>query len=220
MNGSVLDYLRALADLEEAGAPLRNGAIVGALNVTPPSVSQMMARLRREGLVEEPDPGRPRLTDAGRRMARRAVRRHRLIETWLVRSLDLDWTTAHEEAHELEHALSDRLEEALDRHLGRPRRDPHGAPIPGVDGADPAERLAPLASLADGASGVVARLRDRDQERLDYWASVGLTLGARVRRVSAAPYDGPVEIEIEGRTVHLGAAALDGVWVRTEETGL
>ncbi len=215
--GSVLDYLRAMADLDERGVPLSNGAIARAVHVKPPSVTGMLNRLREQRLVKRVSSGEVRLTAAGRRLACRGIRRHRLIETWLIQSLGMDWATAHEEAHQLEHAVSPRLEAALAEYLGHPAHDPHGAVIPDVKGNVKEEKLIPLAELADGEEGVISRLSDRDPEKLKYWSSIGLSLGAHVRRVKVAPFGGPVETVIDGKTAHLGAEALDGAWVRCKE---
>lgn len=217
LDGSILDYLRALEDLSERGVPLRNGAIAEALEVKPPSVTRMLDRLRDLGFVEGEARGAVALTGEGRRLARRGVRRHRLLETWLVRSLGLPWDVAHEEAHALEHALSPRLEEALDRRLGRPERDPHGAAIPDREGRTPQEALRPLAALADGEAGVVARLCDRDPQKLAYWRDMGLALGKHIERVRAEPFGGGVSLKVEGVPRLVGADALDGVWTRPLE---
>lgn len=217
LDGSILDYLRAMEDLSERGIPLRNGAIAEELEVKPPSVSQMLERLRELGFVEGEARGAVALTGEGRRLARRGVRRHRLLETWLVRSLGLPWDVAHEEAHSLEHALSPRLEEALDLRLGRPAHDPHGAAIPDSEGRTPLDPLRPLGGLADGASGVVARMSDRDPKKIAYWRGMGLALGKRVERLRAEPFGGAVHVKVDGVARLFGREALEGVWIRPLE---
>jgi len=176
----------------------------------------MVQRMGREGLVRRAGAGEVRLTEKGLRLARRSIRRHRLIETWLVRSLGMNWTEAHEEAHQLEHALSPRLEALLDAHLGHPRQDPHGAAIPAADGTMPGQTPTPAENLPDGSEGTVSRLNDRDPERLRYWEELGLKLGACVRRVGSAPFGGPVELRVDGRSVHVGPEALSGIWLDVE----
>ena len=103
--GSTIDYLRTIHDLLEQGTPVVNVAIARALKVRPASVTGMMNRLVREGLMSREVDRRLRLTAKGRRMAQNSIRRHRLVETWLIRSLHMDWATAHEEAHRMEHAV-------------------------------------------------------------------------------------------------------------------
>ena len=217
LDGSVLDYLRAMEDLSERGIPLRNGAIAEALEIKPPSVTQMLDRLRELGFVAARARGKVELTGEGRRLARRGVRRHRLIETWLVQSLGLPWDIAHEEAHSLEHAFSDRLEEVLDRRLGRPAHDPHGAAIPDRDGKTPQEAIQPFEWLADGEAGVVVRLCDRDPEKLAYWSGLGIALGIRLERTRTEPFGEAVHVKVDGAPLVVGLQALEGVWIRPVE---
>jgi len=217
ISGSELDYLRTLEDLAERGLPLRTGAVAEMLKVSPPSVTQMLASLERKRLVARVGRGQVRLTAKGRRHARCGVRRHRLIETWLVRCLGMAWSEAHEEAHQLEHAVSSKLEEALARHLGYPERDPHGAAIPDVNGNMKKDDLVALKELAAGSAGQVARLSDRDEEKLGYWSSIGMRLGSDVRKANVAPYGGPVELLVDGEVRMVGAGAMEGVWVRVQE---
>ena len=215
--GSIADYLRTMADLTERGLPLRNGSIARALEVTPASVTGMVRRMREKRLVAGQTGAAMRLTEKGRMLACNSVRRHRLIETWLIESLGMAWADAHEEAHRLEHALSPRLEAAIDAHLGHPERDPHGALIPDANGRMNDDDLLPLSELPDDTVGIVSRLGDRDAEKLRYWSSLGIGLGARVKLLASAPYGGPVEISVNQETVYLGPQALDGIWVRLEE---
>lgn len=217
--GSAMDYLRAIHDATEQGGGVGNATLARALGVRPPSVTGMVERLCREGLVARHDDRTLRLTAKGRRAARSGIRRHRLIETWLIRSLGLGWTAAHEEAHRLEHALSPTLEGVIAERLGHPKRDPHGAPIPDADGHFPSEASAPLSDLADGEGGTVVRLSDRQPEKLGYWRALGLTLGARVRRLGTEAFGGPVALSIRGRKALVGAPVLQGVWVRRREAG-
>lgn len=122
----------------------------------------MVKKLASQGLVTHAPYGAITLTDAGRTEALRMVRRHRLVETWLVEGFGYAWDEVHDEAEVLEHALSDRLLDAIDAQLGRPVRDPHGDPIPDAEGrvTRPAAVLA--AELAPTARGRVARISDRD----------------------------------------------------------
>ena len=217
--GSTIDYLRTIHDLLEQGTPVVNVAIARALKVRPASVTGMMNRLVREGLMSREVDRRLRLTAKGRRMAQNSIRRHRLVETWLIRSLHMDWATAHEEAHHMEHAVSSSLEAAIAKHMGDPSHDPHGAPIPDARGRVNDEDATPLESLKDGEEGAVVRLSDRHAEKLAYWSSLGLVLGASVRRTRTAEFGGPVELAVEGTKALVGEEALHGVWVRRVEDG-
>jgi DtxR family Mn-dependent transcriptional regulator len=139
------------------------------------------------------------LTDDGRRAAVRVVRRHRVLESYLVTLLGYDWDSVHEEAERLEHAVSDQLIERMAQALGHPAYDPHGAPIP--TSAGDVEELNPV-SLAEVRVGAVAELRlvsDKDPERLRYIRSLGLEVGTRFDVIDRQPFDGPVTIRVPGR---------------------
>jgi DtxR family Mn-dependent transcriptional regulator len=127
---AVEDYLKALYALTESGRAATIGEIAVRLGVSAPSASNMVKRLARQGLVRH-DPYRAvYLTESGRAAAKAVVRRHRLLELYLNRTLGVDLSQVHDEAERLEHALSDSLERRLDELLGHPDTDPHGEPIP------------------------------------------------------------------------------------------
>lgn len=131
---SVEDYAKTIYGLAEwDGASVTASALAKTLDVSNPSVSLMMRKMSELGLVEHRPYAPIALTEAGRRLALAMVRRHRLIETWLVRELGYGWGEVHDEAERLEHAVSETFVDRLDVRLGRPRVDPHGDPIPGPD---------------------------------------------------------------------------------------
>ena len=135
------DYLKALFHLAPEGEAVTTSKLAGHLGVSAPSVTNMVTRLAAEGLVRHVPREGTRLTGPGRRSALAMVRRHRILETFLVRVLGLDWSEVHEDAEVLEHHVSDRVLEAIDRLMERPGEDPHGRPIPtvGRDGKESAE---------------------------------------------------------------------------------
>jgi len=140
----------------------------------------MVKKLVAAGHVEHAPYGAVRLTDRGRAEALRMVRRHRLVETWLVRQFGYSWDEVHDEAEVLEHVLSDRLLDAIDEQLGRPDRDPHGDPIPGSDGTVRQPDAVQLSTLRAGSRGRVVRISDRDPEVLRGLADDGVGLDALV----------------------------------------
>lgn len=145
----------------------------------------MVKKLAAQGLVDHARYGAIRLTDAGRQEALRMVRRHRLIETWLVERCGFAWHEVHDEAEVLEHAMSDRLLDELDRQLGHPTSDPHGDPIPDVHGRVDRPDAVPLAQLSDGRA-LVARVSDRDPEMLRELTRGGVSPGSIVSAGSLA----------------------------------
>ena len=163
---------------EWGGPPITNKALADRLGTTPANVTETLKRLALQGLVTA-QPYRPaHLTDGGARLAIAMVRRHRLIEAFLVDALAYAWDEVHDEAERLEHAASDRFIERIDALLGHPTVDPHGDPIPTAEGAvhlPPAVRLA----TTTGRRRVV-RVSDADPEVLARCADLGIVPGAHV----------------------------------------
>lgn len=199
---AVEDYLKTIFLLSTRGETVTTGLLARELHVSSPSVSAMVKRLVDGELVTR---GRTvTLTDAGRRAALRVVRRHRLLETFLVSALHMSWDEVHEEAERLEHAVSDRLEARIDAVLGHPTHDPHGDPIPGLAGEHDESWGQSLTAAPEGARFHVERVSDRESEALRYLGERGLRPGVVVEVEELEPYGGPRWIRVEGRRVALG----------------
>jgi DtxR family Mn-dependent transcriptional regulator len=197
---SVEDYLKAIYRLTDQGEAASTRAIAGALGLSAPSVSAMVRRLADQGLLDHAPYRGVQLTDEGRRAALQVVRRHRLIESYLVERLGYTWDTVHAEAERLEHAASDELVQRMEAALGHPVVDPHGEPIPGVDGSIAVERtdLVPLVEMAAGSTVVIQQVTTSEPERLRYLAAFGLVPGSAVTVVERQPFNGPIAL----RTPH------------------
>jgi DtxR family Mn-dependent transcriptional regulator len=144
------------------------------------------------------------------------VRRHRILETFLVRVLGLDWSEVHQDAEVLEHHISDRVLDAIDRLVGHPHEDPQGHPIPDRNGRVRLRALVPLSQLGRGAIAVVRELREADRPRLEHWKQSGLVPGARVRVRAIRPLDGVFELEVSRRRLVTGSEGLEGVMVEVQ----
>lgn len=191
---SVEDYLKTIYRLSSGGLPASTSDIAGLLDLSPPSVSGMVKRLSEQGLLEHLPYRGVVLTPTGRRVALRTVRRHRLIESYLVAYLGYSWDAVHDEAERLEHAISDELAERMAAALGNPGVDPHGDPIPTADG-DVAEVAGmPLSEVAAGTAVTVRRVNEHEPDRLRYLAELGLVPGAIVTVLERQPFDGPISI--------------------------
>lgn len=200
---SAEDYLKAIYALS-AEAPASTTRIAQRLDLAPASVSGMIRRLSEQDLIaHEPYRGVV-LTPAGRRIALRVLRRHRVIETYLVQFLGYRLDDVHEEADRLEHAVSDTLVERMAAALGHPRVDPHGDPIPDRNGALDEVAHTALPDLPIGVEAELCRVDTSDGERLRYVARAGLVPGARVQLVDLQPFDGPVTVRVGGRKKVLG----------------
>jgi DtxR family transcriptional regulator, Mn-dependent transcriptional regulator len=204
---AIQDYAKEIYKLEVESGRATTNALAERLGVAPASVTGMLKRLAELGLVSyEPYRG-VTLTGAGTRLALEVIRHHRLLERYLVDTLGLSLDLVHAEADRLEHALSENLEAAIDESLGFPTHDPHGDPIP-----DAALRVAPsalklLSQLAPGEAATVRRVPDDDSDVLRYLAELRLLPGERVRLHEAAPFDGPLTVEVGGES-HAIAHAL------------
>jgi DtxR family transcriptional regulator, Mn-dependent transcriptional regulator len=195
---SVEDYLKAIYQLSPEGRPASTSEIAHHLALSAPSVTGMVKRLSEHGLLEHVPYRGVQLTEEGRRAALRMVRRHRLIEAYLVDFLGYTWDTVHSEAEQLEHAVSDTMIERMAEALGNPSVDPHGDPIPAADGSIHELASTPLSDIAVGETVELRRVHESQPERLRYIASLGLTPGARVTVVDRQPYDDLVTVEVDG----------------------
>jgi len=218
---SVEEYLEAIYKLSredvESGATV--STIATALDVSPPSASQMLARLRAAGLVEDGNGRGVALTAQGEREAASLVRRHRLSERFLTEYLDVPWDEVHAEACRFEHAISPEVEARLAAQLGYPRTCPHGHAIPDEDGVCVEERLRPLAELEAGERGTIGRISDEQPELLRYLASLGLLPDTHVTVESVAPFGGPLLVRVGDTQYALGREVAAKVLVRERHGG-
>jgi DtxR family Mn-dependent transcriptional regulator len=215
------DYLKVLWNLGEwSEAPVTTKLLAEKLGVSASTASEGVRKLVDQGLVEHERYGSVSLTQAGRSAAVSVVRRHRLIETFLVEELHYGWDEVHDEAEILEHAISDRFVERLDAKLGHPARDPHGDPIPRQDGSVPAQDASKLADAAEGTDGLIARISDHDPEMLRYFESVGLALDTQVSVLRRRDFAGTITIRLDDEGNHpieLGKPAAEAVWIVPKE---
>jgi DtxR family Mn-dependent transcriptional regulator len=193
---SVEDYLKAIYQLSPEGRPASTSEIAHLLALSPPSVTGMVKRLSEHGLLEHVPYRGVLLTQEGRRAAIRMVRRHRLIEAYLVQYLGYSWDTVHEEAERLEHAVSDTMIERMAAALGNPTVDPHGDPIPAADGSIQELASIPLSEVPVGETVEIHRVHESQPDRLRYLASLGLLPGVRATVVDRQPFDDLVTVEV------------------------
>ena len=216
---SVGDYLKAIWEVAGSEAASTK-EVADKLSIAPPSVTNMFTRLREMGLVEYERYHGASLTQAGRTEALRLVRRHRLIETFLMQHLGYSWQDVHDEAERLEHSVSDEFTDRLAQLLGHPARDPHGDLIPAKDGTMPPEDSFPLNLSREGARVEVARVALEDAAALSYLGERGLVPGSVVVVREVRAVDGVVTVEDEeGTTLSLGSSLADAIFVRGESAG-
>lgn len=207
------DYLKAIYHLGRGSRRVLTTELADSLGVRKPSVSAMLKRLAEEGLVHYSPRQGATLSAAGRAASLRVVRRHRLLETFLVRILGLDWSEVHVEAEVLEHHLSDRIVDAIDRALGYPREDPHGHPIPDADGGIHVRDVVPLREMTPGGRAFVREVRASGPGRLTRWKQMGLVPGAEVVMRARQAFEDVMHLVIDGREVVTGSEGVDGIFV-------
>jgi DtxR family Mn-dependent transcriptional regulator len=201
---AVEDYLKAIYQLAEGDAAVGTSAIAERLGVAPGSVTGMLKRLGKLDLVEHERYQGARLTDAGRREAIRMIRRHRIIELFMVEILGYTWDQIHAEAERLEHAVSDGLVDRMAHVLGDPESDPHGHPIPSSGGQIRVPELPTLAELEPGEHGTLRRVSDEDPEALRYLARLNLIPGVGLEVLERTPFKGPLRVRVGGTEEMIG----------------
>jgi DtxR family transcriptional regulator, Mn-dependent transcriptional regulator len=210
---SVEDYVKAIWEVAGADVASTKDVAERLLNA-PPSVTNMFVRLREMGFVEYERYRGVSLTERGREEALRLVRRHRLIETFLLQHLRYSWDEVHEEAERLEHAVSDGFTERLAEYLGHPDQDPHGDPIPAADGTIQPDYSFPVSEAAPGQRIRISKVGD-DPSTLDYLGERGLVPGRLLCVREVRELDGVVTVEDEDGGAHaLGEPLARAVYVR------
>ena len=215
ISNAVQDYAKAVWSLSRGSEePVSTSAIAERMGVSAASASAMVKRLETLGLVtREPYHG-VKLTVAGERVALAVIRHHRLLELYLAEALGMPWDRVHAEAEVLEHAISPELSELIAQKLGNPTHDPHGDPIPTVDGKIRERPSRPLSEREPGDRGTFVRVSDADPEMLRYLSERGILPGDGFEVVDKEPFDGPISVRFGG-TVHVLGGALTRA-MRTE----
>ena len=217
---TVENYIKRLYLLgqERPEVPVSMGDLARSMRVVPGTTTTMVKALAKAGLLRHTPRVGARLTPAGTRLALQMLRKHRLIEMFLVQTLGLDWSEIHEEAELLEHAWSDRLVERLDAFLGHPQADPHGDPIPSAAGRIAAQAVRPLSELAPGATATVVRIMRQDAEFLHFLNAAGLRPGRSLRVKRRDTIADLMVIKLKGgREASLGGKAARHLLVEPNE---
>jgi len=217
---TVENYLKAILQtgIRSQEEWISTGQLATALGVSPGTVTSMLKTLAESHLVEYRPYQGVRLSDSGRSLGMRMVRRHRLIELFLVKTLDLSWDEVHEEAEHMEHAVSDSLVDRMDAYLGHPEADPHGDPIPTADGTmrQQADSTISLAHCRDSSPFTVVRVLSQDAEFLRYLTEQGLALGTTGEVQSNDAGAGIITLRVDERTVALSHTVAENILVETK----
>jgi DtxR family transcriptional regulator, Mn-dependent transcriptional regulator len=197
------DYLKALYQLRRTERTVSTSELSHRLSVSPASAAEMLGKLATLGLVKHDRYRGAGLTETGQAVALEMVRHHRLLEMYLSEALGYHWDEVHDEAERLEHVISERMEERIYDALGRPELDPHGDPIPSLEGdvEQPVHRS--LLEVGAGEKVTVRRVSDRDPDKLRALEDLGIKLGALVEVRSESHYEGPIGLVVSGKRVAL-----------------
>ena len=217
-SATVEDYIKHIYLItQQSGSPnAQMGQVADAADVVPGTATTMVKALSDAGLVQYAPRVGVQLTVPGRKLALHVLRRHRLIEQFLVEVLGYDWSEVHDEAEQLEHVISDLLLERIDLYLGHPTEDPHGDPIPSAEGKVAPEQVQTLAECPIDSKIFVARIIDQGPDFLNYIAASGLNPGVALQVTSRSSSAETVHIKLErfGTNLSLGLGAASKIQVR------
>jgi DtxR family Mn-dependent transcriptional regulator len=191
------DYLKAIYMVQQRGETVTTSLLSEQLGgLKPGSVTGMIKKLAELNLIMHTPYQGVSLTPAGERIALEVLRHHRLLELYLVQALGYSWDEVHEEAEALEHYISEKLEARIAARLGQPDFDPHGDPIPSLEGTLPSSISVSLPDLPAGTHGRIVRVSDQNTAHLRYLAELGLVPGARIEITDIAPFEGPISLQV------------------------
>jgi len=214
---TIENYVKSIYQtcVRQGNKPAATGQLATALGVSPGTVTSMLKTLSDSGLAEYTPYEGVCLTDSGCDLALRVLRRHRLIELFLARTLDLPWDEVHQEAENMEHAVSDRLIDRIDEFLDYPATDPHGDPIPKADGTVATPMSYKLSELNVGSSFRLVRVLDQSPDFLRYLSDTGLSLGAVGEITAKSQAAGVVAVSIHGIKTALSRGVAEKLLVAT-----
>ncbi len=207
------EYLAEIYRLQEDSPTVSTTSLAERLDVTAPAVPRMLKRLKSAGYVKHVPYQGVELTDLGREEALRELRRHRILEVFLVQIMEFEWQEVHQHAEDLGKGLNDTVVARMAEMTGHPQRCPHGEPIPDeILDLPPIEDTC-LLNLTVGHKGQISRVRTDESDRLAYFSTLGITPGTAFEIVGRAPFNGPMRLRIGRDEVVLGAELVKSLWV-------
>jgi DtxR family Mn-dependent transcriptional regulator len=209
---TIENYLSLMFVLERDGEPVVGARMADLLGVTPPTVTNTLKRMSRDGLVSFEQPPGPRLTENGLQAARVVMRRHMLTE-WMLAKM-LSWSKSHEQAHNLEHAISDEIEAALLKEWKNPKTCPHGNPLPGYEAV--VADWTPLTTIPAHQTVTIRRVHELGEETpglLAFLEEKGILPGCRLTVLEVLPFNQTITVQVENTQVSLGFATARYIYV-------
>lgn len=217
-SSTVENYLKRLYMLQQrtdAGERIAMGSLARAAGVTAGTATSMIKSMADAGLVDYASRDGVLLTSQGQKLALSVLRRHRIIELFLVEHMGMDWSEVHDDAEEMEHVISEKLLERMDAMLGHPAFDPHGDPIPSATGKMAGRTLVPLDELKS-RTATVARITDHAPDFLRYLDALGLVPGSQIELIENNPLAEVVKIRTSQGEIALSTSAAHRLHVTIE----
>lgn len=212
LSQAVEDYLKVIYRLQADGDATTT-KIAAALEVSSASVTNMVKRLAKLGLVEYASYKGVTLTSSGRKIALEIIRHHRLLELYLMEVMGYSWDEVHDEAENLEHHISEQFEDKIAELLDDPTHDPHGDPIPTKEGVMPDTITNRLTEAEEGHNLIIKQVKDQDPDLLRYLEEINLIPGVKVVIKEKAPFSGPLILEVEDRQQVVGYELANNIFV-------
>jgi DtxR family Mn-dependent transcriptional regulator len=207
------DYLKVIYVLEADGEKATTTAIAQALDVSNASVTNMLKKLAGMNLIVHESYKGAELSPAGKKVALEILRHHRLLELYLKEVMGYSWDEVHDEAEKLEHHISEQFEDRIAELLNHPTHDPHGDPIPTKDGVMPEKATLALNEADINTLYMVGRVRDQNPELLRYLEQQGVLPGVELTIIEKAPFDGPINLKIDGELISLGFTIAQNIFL-------
>ena len=212
-SAAMREYLAEIYRLQEDSPTVSTTSLADRLNVSAPAVPRMLKRLRNAGYVKHIPYQGFELTELGVEEALKELRRHRILEVFMVKIMGFSWDETHELAEEMSKGINDIIAERMAEMTNQPSRCPHGEPIPDADGNLPKVNDMCIINLGVGHKGEISRVRTHEPERLQYFATLGLVPGAQFEIVGRAPFNGPMRLRVDRDEVVLGVELTKSLWV-------
>jgi DtxR family transcriptional regulator, Mn-dependent transcriptional regulator len=212
-SAAMREYLAEIYRLQEDNPTVSTTNLAERLDVSAPAVPRMLKRLKNAGYVKHVPYQGVELTELGREEALQEIRRHRILEVFLVNVMGFEWDEVHEHADALGAGLTQPIAERMAEMAGDPQRCPHGEPIPFTDGRLPEVNDTCIMNLNVGHKGTFSRVRTHEPEKLKYFASLGVRPGVQFELVGRAPFNGPMRLRIDRDEIVLGAELTRSLWV-------
>jgi len=209
------NYIKAIHHLQKGEQLVSTNDIAGKMNTKASSVTDMLKKLADKNLAEYVPYKGTRLTASGVDCANQIIRKHRLWEVFLVEKLDFTWDEVHDVAEQLEHIQSRKLIDELDKHLGFPRQDPHGDPIPDRDGNYEKVKQVQLSKLQKGDSGTITGVIDTSTHFLKYLDKHEMQLGSSIEILEREDFDESFLIKTDHKTLHISQSIASNIYLRT-----